>query len=265
MKLDLLNTLRTQNPLVVNVANFITAVDVANGLNAIGASPIMTESDLETEQMAEIANSICLNMGAFTQPQIKEIRDLGRFANAMEKPVVFDPVAVGALKIRTHVAKEFFHQFNPTIIRGNAGEIAALADIDWSSRGIDAGSGTGDLNKIAQACSKKYECVVILSGKWDYITDGSQTTIVKNGTELFQLHVGSGDMLSSLAAAFAAIEPNYYEAAQSASLIFAAIGQIVASKMQQAAPASFGVKLIDAMHLTTVEQIQEVADYEQIG
>lgn len=43
MKIDLLNTLREKNPIAFNISNFVTVQDVANGINAIGASPIMSE------------------------------------------------------------------------------------------------------------------------------------------------------------------------------------------------------------------------------
>ena len=42
MELQLLNTLRDHNPIVFNIANFVTVQDVANGLNALGVSPIMS-------------------------------------------------------------------------------------------------------------------------------------------------------------------------------------------------------------------------------
>ena len=42
MQLDLLDKLRAQNPVIFNIANFVTVQDVANAVNAIGASPIMS-------------------------------------------------------------------------------------------------------------------------------------------------------------------------------------------------------------------------------
>ena len=148
------------------------------------------------------------------------------------------------------------------MIRGNAGEIAALADVDWQAKGIDAGEGTGDLVAIAQACAQKLNCVVILPGPTDVITDGTRVVKVMNGTPLFQVHVGSGDMLSSIVAAFCAVETDYFEAAQTACLVFAAIGERVAQATPNLGAGSFSVQLMDGLQLTTTAQINAIAVYQ---
>ncbi|KRN02959.1 hydroxyethylthiazole kinase [Levilactobacillus senmaizukei DSM 21775 = NBRC 103853] len=262
MKLSLLNELRVQNPIVFNISNFVTVQDVANGLNALGASPIMSEEVAEAAEMVGIANAVCLNLGAFTERQIEQIQTVGQLANEQHRPLVIDPVAVGAVTYRKHVANHLLETFHPDVIRGNAGEIAALADITWAAKGIDAGSGDGDLVAIAQACAQKLSCTVILSGPTDIITDGTRTVKVMNGTPLFQVHVGSGDMLSSIVGAFCAIEPDAFEAAQTACLVFAAIGQLVVEANPDVAAGSFIVKLLDALQTTTVTDIEAVAAFE---
>ncbi|WP_203642051.1 hydroxyethylthiazole kinase [Levilactobacillus andaensis] len=262
MKLDLLNELRQQNPIVFNISNFVTVQDVANGLNALGASPIMSEEVAEADELLDISSAVCLNLGAFTQHQVEQIRTVGKLANEKHRPLVVDPVAVGAVAYRKQVATKLFQEFHPDVIRGNAGEIAALADVSWQAKGIDAGEGDGDLVAIAQACAQKLACTVILSGPTDVITDGTRTVKVMNGTPLFQVHVGSGDMLSSIVAAFCAVEDDYFEAAQTACLVFAAIGELITKKTPNLAAGSFTVQLLDALQLTTVDEIKTVAAYE---
>jgi len=262
MKVDLLNELRKQNPIVFNISNFVTVQDVANGINALGASPIMSEEVGEAEEMVGLASAVCLNLGAFTQTQVEQIRTVGRLANQQKRPLVVDPVAVGAVHYRKRITTGLLADFHPDVIRGNAGEIAALADVDWQAKGIDAGEGSGDLVTIAQACAKKQGCVVILSGPTDIITDGTRTTKVLNGTPLFQVHVGYGDMLSSIVAAFCAIEEDSFEAAQTACLVFAAIGQLVVKQSPDVGAGSFIVKLLDALQSTTVADIEAIATYE---
>lgn len=262
MKLSLLNDLRQQNPIVFNISNFVTVQDVANGINAIGASPIMSEEVAEADEMVQLAQAVCLNLGAFTEPQIKHIKVTGQLANKYHKPLVIDPVAVGAVAYRAKVAEDLLTAFQPDVIRGNAGEIAALAGVDWQAKGIDAGSGSGNLVSIAQACAIKRRCTVILSGPTDVITDGKRTVQVLNGTPLFQTHVGSGDMLSSIVAAFCAVDPDYFEAAQTACLVFAGIGQRVAQSDPQMGSGTFIIKLMDALQQTTVAQLEELAAYD---
>ncbi|BDZ29606.1 hydroxyethylthiazole kinase [Lactiplantibacillus sp. WILCCON 0030] len=260
MNLDLLTTLREQNPIVFNIANFVTVQDVANGLNAIGASPIMSAEPIEAPDMVKIAGAICLNLGTLTQRQVEQMKVVGQLANQQQKPIVLDPVAVGASTYRHDVAQRLLETFKVAVIRGNAGEIATLAGIDWQAKGIDAGSGDGDLIKIAQTCALKYHCVVVLSGPTDVVTDGKRVIQVHNGTPLFQLHVGSGDLLSSLVAAFTAVSgDDYFEAAQTACLVLAVTGQLVVKQMTADRPGTFAFELLDKLHLITIEEVKRLA------
>ncbi|WP_137596830.1 hydroxyethylthiazole kinase [Paucilactobacillus kaifaensis] len=265
MQLELLDQLRQENPIVFNISNFVTVQDVANGINSIGASPIMSEEVKEAEELVQMSAAVALNLGAFTTQQIQQIRTVGQLANQYQKPLILDPVAVGAVKYRQNVVTGLLNDFQADIIRGNAGEIAALAGVDWHAKGIDAGSGEYDIASIAKLCAQKQQCVVILSGPIDVISDGKQVVKISNGTPLFQLHVGSGDMLTSIVGAFAAVSTDYFEVAQSACAVFATTGQLVAKHLNEELPGSFAVKLLDKLHLITVEQIQQSLQMEVIN
>ncbi len=140
MELQLLNTLRNHNPIVFNIANFVTVQDVANGLNALGASPIMSAEVQEAETMVQIAGAVCINLGTLTTTQIDQMRVVGKLANQYHKPVVLDPVAVGAVPYRKEVALALLSDFQVDVIRGNAGEIAALAGMDWQAKELMRGA-----------------------------------------------------------------------------------------------------------------------------
>jgi thiamine-phosphate diphosphorylase/hydroxyethylthiazole kinase len=68
------------------------------------------------------------------------MRVAGREANVNKKPLVFDPVAIGATSFRRQVSKGKFKMFEvlivaellshwqPTVIKGNAAEIGAMAE-----------------------------------------------------------------------------------------------------------------------------------------
>lgn len=257
MQTKLLDDVRNQNPIVFNISNFVTVQDVANGINAIGASPIMSEEIDEAEAMVQMSSAVTLNLGAFTTGQIAQIKRVGELANQYHKPLIIDPVAVGAVQYRLDVANQLLSDFQVDVIRGNAGEIAALAGIDWQAKGIDAGEGNQNLDLIAQSCAQKQHCVVILSGPTDVISDGQRVVHVLNGTPLFQLHVGSGDMLSSIVGAFAAVTADYFEAAQTACAVFATAGQIVAEQLAEERPGTFAVQLMDELHLVTRAEIEQ--------
>lgn len=264
MQLSLLNQLRQENPVVLNISNFVTVQDVANGLNALGASPIMSEEINETKEMVQISDAVALNLGAFSEEQVKHIRKMGQEANRAFKPVVLDPVAVGAIDYRLQVAQELLDEIDVAVIRGNAGEIAALAGANWTSKGIDAGQGQGDLVEIAQQAAQKFHTVVLLSGADDIITDGKRVTVVHNGTPLFAAHVGSGDMLSSIVAAFCAVDPaDVYETTRVAATVFARIGELAVGDQQQMGPGTFTVNLLDQLQLAQLEQIKQNIKFEE--
>lgn len=259
MELHLLATLREQNPIVFNLANFVTVQDVANGLNALGASPIMSAEIKEADAMVQIASAVCLNLGTITELQRTQMQMVGQLASQQGKPIVLDPVAVGASPYRKRSALELLSDFHVDVLRGNAGEIAALAGVAWQAKGIDAGRGQGDVVEIARACARKFGCCVILSGPTDVITDGQRVARVSNGTPLFQLHVGSGDLLSSIVAAFAAVTTDYFQAAQTACLVLAGTGELVASQLTADRPATFASDLIDKLSLVSAPELETIA------
>lgn len=262
MKIDLLNTLREKNPIAFNISNFVTVQDVANGINALGASPIMSEEKNEAEAMVKMANSVTINLGAFTEQQLTQIDTVMTFANQYHKPIVVDPVAVGAVQYRLERCNELLAQKQVSVIRGNAGEIAALAGVEWHAKGIDAGEGAGDLVEIAKKLANKYNCTVVESGKTDIITNGDAVVKVFNESDLFKLHVGSGDMLSSTIGCFVGAEDDYFEAAQTVVVVFDVAGEVVAKTMDKPLAGSFGPQLIDELHLIDTKTVEKYANFE---
>lgn len=56
-------TIKETNPIVLTVANNVTPADVANGLNALGASPMMSQTPEEADDMVNIAQADRLGPG----------------------------------------------------------------------------------------------------------------------------------------------------------------------------------------------------------
>ena len=88
------------------------------------------------------------------------------------------------------------------MIRGNAGEIAPLAKIQWTSKGVDAGAGEADLAQVAKQVAQQYHCIVAISGETDFVSDGQRVAKVQNGTPLFPKITGSGCLLGAVCGAF---------------------------------------------------------------
>lgn len=219
----LLEQIRSQNPVVLTIANLVTPDKVADGLSAIGASPIMSLAPQEAADMVNLADAITINLGTIHEDQVNEITTVLN-ANHHQKPVVLDPVAIGASHYRLTLAKQLLRDYHFDVIRGNAGEIAALANIEWHSRGIDGGIGHANIRGVAQRVARQYHCTVVLTGKTDIVTDGDQVFINRLSSKYFVTNVGSGDVLSSIIAAYLSVTKDYYVAACTATKFFTATG-----------------------------------------
>lgn len=226
---ELVDQLRQQRPIVLTVANTVTVGKVADAVSAVGASPIMSEAPAEAAEMDAIANAITINLGTITTSQLQEIHAI-LDSNELKRPVVVDPVAVGSIKYRLGIAQDLFDRYHFTAIRGNAGEIAALAGVDWQSHGIDAGQGNQDLVPIAKKCANKYHCVTVLTGPVDIITDGKRVVTNSLSTNSFTVNIGSGDMLSSVVASYLAIADDPFDGAVVAAKAFSVAGVLAAKQ-----------------------------------
>ncbi|MBQ9917574.1 MAG: hydroxyethylthiazole kinase, partial [Microbacterium sp.] len=92
--------LRGTPPLVQCITNAVVTNFTANALLALGASPAMCDIPGEAGLFAGIAGGVLVNLGTPTAEQ----RDAAREAVAAGTPWVLDPVAVGALPVRTALA-----------------------------------------------------------------------------------------------------------------------------------------------------------------
>ncbi len=154
MKLTQIQLLQEKQPLIHNITNQVVMNFTANGLYAIGASPVMAHAKEEIEEMAQIADAVVLNIGTLTQDQVDAMILAGKSANKAGVPVVLDPVGVGATTFRTSSALRILDKVDVTIIRGNAGEVANLAGMEVKVKGVDV---TGDLQNenLATLAAKK--------------------------------------------------------------------------------------------------------------
>lgn len=256
----LIDDIREQNPLVHNITNIVVANDSANGLLAVGASPFMSSAPEEMEEVAGLAAVTVLNTGTLSTEQLAAMRLVGKQANKLGKPVVVDPVGVGATTFRKRKISRLLTEIQPTLIRGNAGEIAALAEIEWQSKGVDAGAGTGDIVLAAEITAKKYRTIVSVSGATDIITNGESTYFVDNGTPFFTSMTGAGCLLSCICGAFlAAADSHFLEAVVAANCSYAVAGELAAADLTGLAVGTFRKNLLDELSLLDSKKIKQAA------
>ncbi len=128
--------LRAHSPFVHCMTNDVVQTFTANVLLAVGASPAMVIDPREAAQFAAIADALLINVGTLTEVRAVAMRAAVEHARQAGKPWTLDPVAVGALTVRTAFCHELL-ALQPAAIRGNASEILALAGISAGGRGVD--------------------------------------------------------------------------------------------------------------------------------
>lgn len=263
--LSLIDHVRTQSPLVHNITNVVVTNFVANGLLALGASPVMAYAKEEVADMVQIAQALVLNIGTLNETEVEAMLIAGKAANKRGIPVILDPVGAGATPYRTQTAQKLLREIDITILRGNAGEIANCIGANWQTRGVDTGTGEGSLAELAQTAAKQLGLTVVLTGKDDYITDGTDTIIVSNGHALLTKVTGTGCLFSSVVGAFAAVEKNTLEAAVAASAFYGVVAERAIAECGDDLVGQFQVELLNQLMLTRGTDVERHANISPIG
>lgn len=249
-----LRKVRENAPLVHNITNYVVMNNTANALLSIGASPVMAHAVEEVAEMAALASALVINIGTLSQAWITA---MGLAMTAAEKkgiPIVFDPVGAGATAFRTRTCLSLLDRTAPTVIRGNASEIMALAGAGVQTKGVDSSAAASDAEAAALALAEKYAGVVCVSGAVDLITDGRQTVRVRHGHPLMPKVTGLGCTATALVGAFCAINDNILAATSHAMTVMGICGELAAE--QAAGPGTFQVQLIDAFYNLSPTQLE---------
>ena len=123
------------------------------------------------DEMVSICGATLVNIGTLSQPWIDSMILAAKKAHEIGKCWVLDPVGAGVTALRRNTCSELL-KYHPTVIRGNASEILALAGAAFGGRGVDSVASSESALGAAKALAKKYQCVVGVSGEIDYATDG---------------------------------------------------------------------------------------------
>lgn len=255
---------RESNPLVHNITNVVVTNFTANGLLALGASPVMAYAKEEVAEMASIAGALVLNMGTLRPEEVEAMLIAGKSANTHHVPVLFDPVGAGATSYRTEVARHIPSEVKLAMIRGNAAEIANVINEKWEIKGVDAGAGNGDVVGIAKQAADELDTVAVITGKEDVVTDGERTVIIRNGHPILTKVTGTGCLLTSVMGAFAAVEKDYVKAAVAALTFYGVAAEIAASKTVEQGPGSFQIEFLNQLANTTANDIAQYGNIQEV-
>jgi hydroxyethylthiazole kinase len=253
------DAVREINPLVDCITNFVTVNDCANILLAFGASPAMCDAFDVSYNFARISGALYINAGTYVKEHESAAIEAALGAKKAGIPIVIDPVGSGAIPRQIHILNHLAEIAGLDIIKGNMGEIMALAGRKTGVKGVDSDGDVAGIEEAAAAVAKQYRCVVAASGGADVITDGERLVRAHNGVEMLTKITGAGCMLGALCAAAAAAAKSagadMFGAALAAVLSMGIAGELAAETAKL--PGSFRVALIDSVYTLNGGVIRE--------
>ena len=209
---NIINSIRSNAPLIHCITNPISINDCANAVLAVGAKPIMAEHPKEVAKITSMASVLAVNLGNITDARINSIMISGKTSLENNIPTVIDAVGVTCSDIRLELAKEYINVCRPAVIKGNISEIKVLNGLSSDAAGIDVSDKdtfssdnevkmkyTGELVK---ELAKKTNSVVVATGVVDTISDGCEVYYIQNGCEMMSSITGTGCMLNVLIASY---------------------------------------------------------------
>ncbi|EHS56160.1 hydroxyethylthiazole kinase [Paenibacillus kribbensis] len=245
---ELLTKVHSSNPLVHNMTNVVVTNFTANGLYALGASPVMAYAPEEVADMAKIAGAVVLNIGTLNRELIDAMIIAGQSANAHGVPVLLDPVGAGATRFRTESALRILSEVNISMVRGNAAEVAHLIGEAREIKGVDAGGSPSSSHvELAVRAARALNTIVVITGKEDVITDGVEVRVINGGDALLTKVTGAGCLLTSVLGAFAAVEPNLLLAGTAGLAFYGAAASRAAARTADQGPGSFQIAFLDEL------------------
>ncbi|SDG62348.1 hydroxyethylthiazole kinase [Desulfosporosinus hippei] len=252
-------TVRRTNPLAGSITNTVTMNFVANAQLAVGGSAAMVYLPDEGEFLAKAGGAAYINMGTLLPIYEETLPHTAKVLYETGKPWVLDPVAIGIGALRTQLLRQF-KAYKPSVVRGNASEIIALAGL-WgldggteasNVRGVDSTDSVNAAKAGAVALAKWTGGAVAVSGETDLITDGDLMVFSQGGSHFMEKITGFGCSLGGVAAVYATVASPFI-AALTASAVYNLAGKRAANKVD--APGSFQVQFLDELYKATAEDI----------
>jgi hydroxyethylthiazole kinase len=254
---DILREIRTRQPLIHHITNFVVMNTTANVTLAIGASPIMAHAHEEMEAISAFTGALNLNIGTLTPYWIDSMVIAGKTAGKRGIPIILDPVGSGATPLRTEAAKRIIAEIPVTVIRGNASEVLSLfaQENDVKIRGVDSLETVDAARTGAHMLAGALKKVVAITGEIDFITNGTAALEVHNGHPMFGRVTGTGCAATTAISCFCAVEANPLVAAACALGYYGLAGEEAARL--STGPGSFQVALYDALYGLSDETMLE--------
>ncbi|KAK5946795.1 thiamine biosynthetic bifunctional enzyme [Knufia obscura] len=237
-----------------NMTNTVVQNFAANVCLATGASPIMSMNGAEAPDLAQLGGGLVINMGTIT-PDIMNAYQAGVKAyNAAGNPVLLDPVGGGATSVRRQAIQTLLKAGFYDVIKGNEGEIGAvMGSANIQQRGVDSGPSSSSAQQkveMVKSLAQKERCLVLMTGATDYLSDGTRTAAISNGSKWLGKITGSGCALGSVVVSYLALHRDDKFVAAMAGILHY---ELAAERAEQHAscrgPGSFIPAFLDELYL----------------
>lgn len=269
----IIENVREKTPLIHCITNYVTVNDVANILLASGASPIMADDEKDAVDITSICSGLDINIGTLNARTIKTMLKTGIRANALNHPIVLDPVGAGASKLRTSTTFKLIKSIHFDVIRGNISEIKTVYTGSGKTSGVDANvldvvteNNLKDSVEFAKKLANNLQTIIAITGAIDIVTDGKKSYVIRNGNAMMSKITGSGCMLTALVAAFICANPEKkLEATACAVSAMGICGQKAYERVKENSSlgtGSFRTFLIDEMSLISDKTFEEMNKVE---
>jgi len=239
--------LQRQTPLIHHITSHVVAQVTADATLAVGGSPIMAEAEEDVGEVSRQADAVVLNMGTITDRKLPAMDRAREVAAACGIPVVLDPVGAGFTSYRSRLAEHLLRRPVPAVIRGNSSEVAALAGVEHSGRGVDADGGHIDFS-IYRDLARRLGTVVVATGPIDVVSSGARTFIIEHGDQMMATITASGCTVTAVVAVFAAVGGEDFMSAAAAAVAFCGLaGQRAAAEAR--GPGDFRSVWLNQLYL----------------
>lgn len=259
MNHTIIRDVREKRPLIHHLTNQVVMNFSANGLLAFGGSPIMAKALEEADEMAAISDGVLLNIGTLQKGEVRAMIKAGRTANEHGIPVVFDPVGIAATSFRASAVEEILGEVKPTVIKGNAGELAHLASIPWKTKGVDS-IDDGHAEEIAEKVHEDFRTAVVVTGKTDIICTSDGLKANHSGHPILSQVTGTGCLLGSILAACLATKGDIHDQLYSGAHFYGLAAEQAAALDSVKGPGTFLPHFLDALSFDP-EQMERSISY----
>lgn len=248
------------NPMAGSITNTVTVNFVANAQIAVGGSAAMVYLPDEGEFLAQAGGATYINVGTLLPIYEETLPRTAKKLAELGKPWVLDPVAIGIGQLRTQLLEQM-KPCKPSVIRGNASEIIALANLwevagdggESQVRGVDTTQAVDEAREAAVALAHYTGGAVAVSGEVDLVTDGKVVACSHGGSHFMAKITGSGCSLGGVCAVYACTAETPLAAALAGVNVYNLAGARAEARTD--APGSFQTAFLDELYKATPEDV----------